>query len=328
MVSKLHAVCIPFPFQGHVTPMLNLAKILHHKGFRITFVNTEYNHRRLLRPRGPGSLDGLLYSRAWGPLGRPELLHWCWRFNGVFRYCIDWMPGMEDLRFRDLPILNTFESLERDDSDTMSSILHPIPVYNIGPLPLLADQIEDDRLKHTDSNLLVEQSECVKWFDSKEPESVIYATFGSMAVMSPHRLIEVAWGLANSKQPFSCKIRPDLVERKAAILPPEFVAEIEGRGLLASWCPQQELLNHPSVGGFLSHMGWNLTILGIDMEIDGDVKRDQVVMLVRELMVEEKGNEMKAKAIELKKKAKEASDDGGFSSRNNLLTDVLCTLIV
>ncbi|KAM3237803.1 hypothetical protein P3L10_012833 [Capsicum annuum] len=39
--------------------MLKLAKILNHKGFHITFVNTKYNHRRLLKSRGPDSLKGL-----------------------------------------------------------------------------------------------------------------------------------------------------------------------------------------------------------------------------------------------------------------------------
>ena len=57
--KKPHAVFVPFPSQSHITPMLNLAKLFHHKGFHITFVNTEYNHRCLLRTRGPNSLDGL-----------------------------------------------------------------------------------------------------------------------------------------------------------------------------------------------------------------------------------------------------------------------------
>ncbi|KQK00029.1 7-deoxyloganetin glucosyltransferase [Brachypodium distachyon] len=57
--EKPHAVCLPFPAQGHITPMMKLAKVLHCKGFRITFVNTEYNHRRLIRSRGPGAVAGL-----------------------------------------------------------------------------------------------------------------------------------------------------------------------------------------------------------------------------------------------------------------------------
>ncbi|KAE8679985.1 7-deoxyloganetin glucosyltransferase [Hibiscus syriacus] len=202
------------------------------------------------------------------------------------------------------------------------------------------------------------QSECIKWLDSKELESVIYVNFGSTAVTSPQHLIEVSWGLASSMQPFLWIIKPDLVEGEATILPPEFITGTKGRGLLASWCRQDEVLKRPSVGGFLSHMGWNSTIesisarvpmlclpnfadqqtntwlactkLGICMEIDEDVKRDQVEMLARELIVGEKGIEMKAKAIELKKRAKEAFDHDGSSSRNldNLLTDVLCTPIV
>lgn len=53
-----HAVLIPQPAQGHVTPMLHLAKALHARGFRVTYVNSEYNHRRLLRSRGQDSLAG------------------------------------------------------------------------------------------------------------------------------------------------------------------------------------------------------------------------------------------------------------------------------
>jgi hypothetical protein len=53
-----HAVLIPQPAQGHVTPMLQLAKLLHSRGFYITYVNSEYNHRRFLRSRGLDSLNG------------------------------------------------------------------------------------------------------------------------------------------------------------------------------------------------------------------------------------------------------------------------------
>jgi hypothetical protein len=59
ITEKPHAICIPFPFQGHINPMLKIAKILHYRGFHITFVNTEFNHKRLLKSRGLNSLDGL-----------------------------------------------------------------------------------------------------------------------------------------------------------------------------------------------------------------------------------------------------------------------------
>ncbi|KAK2968136.1 hypothetical protein RJ640_005418, partial [Escallonia rubra] len=56
---KPHAVCVPYPVQGHINPMLKLAKLLHSKGFHITFVNTEFVHQRLLKSRGPDSLNSL-----------------------------------------------------------------------------------------------------------------------------------------------------------------------------------------------------------------------------------------------------------------------------
>ncbi|XP_058757319.1 7-deoxyloganetin glucosyltransferase-like [Vicia villosa] len=55
--KKPHAVLIPCPIQGHINPVFKLAKFLHLQGFHITFVNTEYNHKRLLKSRGPKAFD-------------------------------------------------------------------------------------------------------------------------------------------------------------------------------------------------------------------------------------------------------------------------------
>lgn len=54
-----HAVMIPYPAQGHVTPLLKLGKLLHARGFHVTFVNNEYNHRRLLRSQGAEMLNSV-----------------------------------------------------------------------------------------------------------------------------------------------------------------------------------------------------------------------------------------------------------------------------
>ncbi|CAL5384060.1 unnamed protein product [Camellia sinensis] len=72
-LEKPHAVCIPYPAQGHINPMLKLSKLLHQRGFHITFVNTEFNHKRLLKSRGPDSLNGLSSFRFETiPDGLPE----------------------------------------------------------------------------------------------------------------------------------------------------------------------------------------------------------------------------------------------------------------
>ncbi|CAI0463607.1 unnamed protein product [Linum tenue] len=61
-------------------------------------------------------------------------------------------------------------------------------------------------------------------------------------------------------------------------LPDGFQDRVSGRGLvLDGWAPQVTILNHPAVGGFLSHCGWNslleavaagVPILGWPMEAD------------------------------------------------------------
>lgn len=250
-------------------------------------------------------------------------------------------------------ILNTFDALEGEVVEAIQSILKP-PVYTIGSLHLLLKHNIPDNspVKSIGSNLWREETECLDWLDSKEPNSVVYVNFGSITVMSSQQLIEFAWGLANSKQSFLWVIRPDLVGGESAILPPEFVTETEGRSMLASWCPQEQVLNHPSIAGFLTHSGWNSTIesicsgvpmicwpffaeqqtncryacahWGIGMEINSDVKRDEVEILVRELMEGEKGKEMKKRAEEWKKRAEEAAAIGGTSHSNvaKLITDV------
>ncbi|KAG1341972.1 UDP-glycosyltransferase 83A1 [Cocos nucifera] len=43
-----HALILPYPAQGHVIPLLELSYFLMDDGFKITFVNTENNHKRLL----------------------------------------------------------------------------------------------------------------------------------------------------------------------------------------------------------------------------------------------------------------------------------------
>ncbi|KAG5541758.1 hypothetical protein RHGRI_021551 [Rhododendron griersonianum] len=58
-MAKPHALIVPHPGQGHTNPMLKVAKLLHQKGFYITFVVNEYVSRLFLKARGPNALDGL-----------------------------------------------------------------------------------------------------------------------------------------------------------------------------------------------------------------------------------------------------------------------------
>ncbi|KAK7850997.1 7-deoxyloganetin glucosyltransferase [Quercus suber] len=169
--------------------------------------------------------------------------------NGCLETTIDWIPGMKNVSLKDLPtfvrttnendvmlnfkiretkrapralaiILNTFDPFKQHLLDTLSSMLSCI--YTIGPLVLLANQVKDNSLKSIGSNLWKEESGCVGWLNSKESNLVVSVNYGSITIMTPHKLIEFAWGLANSEKPFLWIIRPDLVGGNSAIIPPEF----------------------------------------------------------------------------------------------------------
>lgn len=238
-------------------------------------------------------------------------------------------------------IFNTFDALEGDVLNALSSIYSR--VYAIGPLQLLIDQLPQNNLKSIGSNLWKEEPECLEWLNLQEPNSVVYVNFGSIAVLTRQQLIEFAWGLANSKHNFLWIIRPDLVEGENATLPPEFAEETKGRGMFAGWCPQEQVLNHPSVAGFLTHCGWNSVVeslysgvpmicwpffadqpticrylcneWGVGVEIE-NIERGEVERLVRELMGGKKGEEMRKKALDWKIKAQEATSLNGSSSLN------------
>ncbi|GJM90869.1 hypothetical protein PR202_ga07190 [Eleusine coracana subsp. coracana] len=57
-MARPHAVVVPYPCSGNVNPALQLAKLLHHHGVYITFVNTEHNHRRVQDTEGASAVRG------------------------------------------------------------------------------------------------------------------------------------------------------------------------------------------------------------------------------------------------------------------------------
>ncbi|XP_039145907.1 7-deoxyloganetin glucosyltransferase-like [Dioscorea cayenensis subsp. rotundata] len=243
-------------------------------------------------------------------------------------------------------IINTFDELEGNVLKAMAKMLPPI--YTVGPLSLISDHC---------SSFWKEDMNCLEWLDGKQPNSVIYVSFGSFAELTNDQLIEFAWGLVYSEHDFLWIIRQGLIkgdQESDVVLPEEILREIMNeRGLITSWCRQEKVLSHPSIAGFLTHSGWNSTMesisvglpmlcwphygdqttnchyvckeWGIGLEIEHDVNREKVASLIKELMSGKKGKEMKEKALEWKECAFRAVREGGSSFLNvdKLVEEVL-----
>ncbi|KAL5992462.1 hypothetical protein ACLOJK_013381 [Asimina triloba] len=463
--NQPHALCVPFPAQGHITPMIHLAKLLHSRGFHITIVNTDYSHRLLA---SSGAIDptveiegfrmeafstglasmfdagmqnileltkAIVENRMLSPLkdvvlrlndkgppvsciifdpfmpsaqeigkefGIPDVAFWTMAgcsFMGFLHLdelqergyplfkdscsstangydtdtLIDWMPAMPSLHLKHLPtftgtvethdlvtqyckqsihtlpkassiILNTFHELDHELIEAATRKFKLKESYTVGPLFALCDQIPRSELDSIRSNLWKEESQCVEWLDKQGDKSVIYVNFGSLATVNAEQLKELAWGLANSNYPFMWAIRPDLVFGGSDALDQEFLEETKDRAVIASWCPQKQVLGHPSVAAFLTHSGWNSTmetihhgvpmlcwpsfadqqtncrfacqVWGNGMEIGDDLKRENVEGAIKELMEGEKGKEVRKSAEKWKEQMRKAADVGGSSHSN------------
>nr|AFJ52967.1 UDP-glycosyltransferase 1 [Linum usitatissimum] len=215
-----------------------------------------------------------------------------------------------------------------------------VPNFAVGPMHKFAPCLS--------SSLLAEDFSCMSWLDKKADSSVLYVSLGSIACISENELSEMAWGLLNSKVPFLWVVRPGLVaacSKWEAPLPRGFKEAVGDMGCIVEWAPQKEVLAHKAVGGFWSHCGWNSVVESISagvpficrpsfgdqrvtaryvthvwkvgLHLEDELKGDEVVRVVRRLMTEQEGTEIRKTALELRKAVENSTIKGG-SSFNDL----------
>ncbi|KAK3434955.1 hypothetical protein EUGRSUZ_D02354 [Eucalyptus grandis] len=170
-------------------------------------------------------------------------------------------------------LLNSFEDLEpkvieylRKEEPGKS------PVYPVGPLVKMEQSSKSNG------------SDCLKWLDEQPKCSVLYVSFGSGGTLSYDQIQELALRLEMSEHMFLWVMRtPNDIAAEAAylagdsqnepfeFLPKGFLERTRGRGLVVS----------SSIGGFLTHCGWNSTLESI---LNG------VPLIVLPLFVEQRMN--------------------------------------
>ncbi|XVE78443.1 hypothetical protein DITRI_Ditri13aG0145500 [Diplodiscus trichospermus] len=156
-------------------------------------------------------------------------------------------------------IINSFAELE---SYAVKCMLEKnIPFYMVGPLLDL----------HGRSSSLCDEAqrdEIMKWLDDQPQSMVVFLCFGSLMPMGEAQALEIAKGLEQCGHRFlwSARIQRPIAEASGQtnnctnlkeILPQGFLERTKGRGLVCDWAPQIEVLAHKSIGGFVSHCGWN-----------------------------------------------------------------------
>jgi hypothetical protein len=169
-------------------------------------------------------------------------------------------------------------------------------------------------------------------------------------MMNKNELMEIWYGLVKSKKRFLWVIRPDMVAGKDDNdgVPAELVEGTKERGFMVSWAPQEEVLAHVAIGGFLTHSGWNSTLesvvakvpmicwpyfadqqinsrfvsevwkIGLDMK---DVcERNIVAKMVNDLMVKRKDEFMKSVEAMAALAIKSVSEGGSsYTNLNHLI---------
>ncbi|CAL0319751.1 unnamed protein product [Lupinus luteus] len=146
-------------------------------------------------------------------------------------------------------IVNSFADLDVEYTQYYENLTGR-KVWHIGPTSLMVQKrVIDENQKH----------ECLTWLNSKEKNSVLYICFGSQHRLSDDQLLEMADGLEASGHQFLW-----VVKNEEKLLQFEEKMKAEDKGMLIKgWAPQPLILNHPAVGGFLTHCGWNSMVEAI-----------------------------------------------------------------
>ncbi|KAK4424717.1 UDP-glycosyltransferase 86A1 [Sesamum alatum] len=247
--------------------------------------------------------------------------------------------GFEQVKKADFILCNTVEELE---SEALSALNHKHPTYAIGPINFYTDLTETRIAKS-----LWSESDCTQWLNSKPSGSVLYVSFGSMPESNKEEIAELAYGLLLSEVYFVWVLRPDITRGNGTdILPEGFEDVVKDKGLIVPWCNQNMVLSNQTIGGFLTHCGWNSILesiwygvpmicypivvdqptnrklvvddwkIGVELCDGEQIRREEVACKINILMKGENSIQMRQEIKKVSKKLHDSLDAEGSSHRN------------
>lgn len=164
-------------------------------------------------------------------------------------------------------LMNSFYELEPAYADCHKKHTG-IRTWCLGPV----SKYTEDKVDRGDKSS-VAKHHCLSWLDSKKPNSVLYICFGSLTRFSKAQVTEIACALEESGHQFIWAVgkvingKEDKDDQKEeSWLPENFeerIRESDQGFFIRGWAPQVVLLEHPAIGGFITHCGWNSILEGV-----------------------------------------------------------------
>lgn len=228
----------------------------------------------------------------------------------------------------DMILIKTFREIEGKYFDYLSNMLKK-KIVPVGPL---VEDTEDNQGKSEDEDKHSNSSLIMEWLNRKNPDSSIFVSFGGELSLSKQQIEELAHGIEQSNVNFVWAIRFQKEEktRVEEAVPEGFLERIRDRDrgiVVEGWAPQGKILEHRSIGGFVSHCGWSsvmealkwgvpiiaipivrdelinarvLEHIGVAAEAvkdeNGGIQRTEVAKVIKQVMVEEIGEKLRSRA--------------------------------
>ncbi|KAJ1387572.1 UDP-glucuronosyl/UDP-glucosyltransferase [Sesbania bispinosa] len=234
-------------------------------------------------------------------------------------------------------VCNTFHDLESDYEELYKTI-KGVKAWSLGPVSAWANKDDDKNAIRGHMEVLAEEPEWLNWLNSKQDETVLYMSFGSLVRVTQAQLVEIAHGLENSGHNFIWVIRKmgsgDHEDGENNNILKDFEKRMKEskRGyIIWNWAPQLFILDHPAIGGIVTHCGWTSVLESLKAvpvgakenkfwasvsEEDAVVTREEISKAVALLMGGEEGREMRKRARKLGEAAKRTIEEGGHSYNN------------
>ncbi|KAH7293154.1 hypothetical protein KP509_28G014200 [Ceratopteris richardii] len=158
-------------------------------------------------------------------------------------------------------LINTMSCIEAEALNALrSQRLNVLPVGPLLPSSCCGSSESTCSSEKSAGIMTREKHPCLSWLETQEPGSVLYISFGTLVCLEETTFTELALGIEASGLSFLWSLRSDMVAGNHGLFLEAFKERTNHKGKIWPWVPQLEVLSHSSIGGFLTHCGWNSSL--------------------------------------------------------------------